>query len=108
MDGTVPTSVARGSRASLDVMLLPPPSSPVTGVVVRRGGEEPISGAIVTATGTPIRGASGAAGAYTLGAVPVGDYEFQWRRAGFAPLDLAGDVKNGAPREDRQTACGLF
>lgn len=96
----IPVSVTRGSREAFDVSLLRAPSGPVGGSVVRRGDAEPIAGAIVTAAGTPLGALSGTDGAYSLGAVPVGDYRFRCRRAGFAPLEREGAVASGAARED--------
>lgn len=97
----VAVSVSRGSRGSIDVTLLPAPSSPAGGSVERLGDGTPLPGATLTAVGTPLQALSDANGAYTLGAVPVGSYRFQCRHPGYAPLDRDGDVSAGADRDDR-------
>lgn len=97
----VPATVSRGSRATIDVMLLPAPSSPAGGSVVRLGDEVPIPDAGIHAVGTPLRALSAADGGYTLGAVPVGSYRFQCARPGYAPLERTGDVSAGVDRDDR-------
>lgn len=97
----IPVNVTRGSRASIDVTLLPAASAPVGGTVIRLGDAEPIPDASLTAAATPLHALSAADGSYTLGAVPTGSYRLRCRRAGYAPLERIGDVASGSPRDDR-------
>lgn len=97
----VPVSVSRGSRATVDVSLLTAPSSSVGGTVVRLGDEAPLEGAVVAAVRTPLQAATNAGGGYALGAVPLGSYRFQCRRAGYAPIERIRSVNSGVVRDDR-------
>ena len=75
-----------GVSAALPAEAQAPPTATVRGLVVDARTTAPITGAVVSVQGIPLRTATGADGRFALTGVPVGDRTLRVAAIGFAPV----------------------
>lgn len=74
-----------------------PATATITGVVRAASDARPVADAIVRLAGTTRAALTGADGRFVLAGVPLGPQVLEARRLGFAPLQRAIEVREGAP-----------